>query len=193
MPTLRRTLPVFLLAVTLAAAARPAAGLVYLTGKLGQTDTAISVGDSFRAVLEGDDSSWGAGVGVNLGRYFALQLEYLDLGAVAGSGSFCPPSQPACAGPTFLLDADSEALALSVLPSYPLTERLWTYLKVGYFTFDTDISGASARDLEEADEDDLLLGIGLRLDLGGPVDLFLEYEELGDVVETVSVGATFSF
>ena len=47
--------------------------------------------------------------------------------------------------------------------------------------------------LDQRSEEDLIYGAGLRLEIPGPIDAFAEYERIGDVFDTVAIGATWGF
>ena len=60
----------------------------------------------------------------------------------------------------------------------------------------SDVSQAleAANDLvEDFDDEGLLLGVGLRVNLIGPIDFFGEIEQLTDDFELVHVGVTLGF
>ena len=186
------TLIVAAAVLILAPAAR--AGGLYFVGKLGSTDTKVDVGTGFTDVLDGDDNSSSFGLGLRFGAW-AFQAEYQDLGQVPGFGSACAP-EDLCIALAVPVEADSSAISVTVLPHMQLTRRLQGYLKLGFISWDTDISAvedAGSQFLEEFSDEDLVYGAGVRLEIPGPVGAFAEYERIADAFDTVAIGATWGF
>ena len=187
------TLIIAATALTLAPAAE--AGGFYFVGKLGSTDTKVDVDTGFTNVLDGDDNSSSYGIGLRFGRW-AFQAEYQDLGQVPGFGSACAFDEPVCIATALPVEADSSAISVTVLPHLQLTRRFQGYLKLGFISWDTDISavqGAGEQFLEEFSDEDLVYGAGIRLEIPGPVGAFAEYERIADAFDTVAIGATWGF
>ncbi len=171
------------------------AGGFYIVGKLGSTDTAINVGAGFDSVLDGDDNSSSFGLGLKLGRRLAVQAEYYDLGKVPGFRSACAFEEPLCVA-GLPVEADSSAISVTVLPHLQLTERIQLYAKLGYISWDTDISAVQDQGgqfLDEFSDEDLVWGGGLRLQIPGPLGAFAEYERIADAFDTVAIGGTWGF
>ena len=193
---MRRALLITLFLSTAAIALAPAAeaGGLYFVGKLGSTDTGIDIGTGLTRVLDGDDNSSSFGLGLKLGRW-AVQAEYHDLGDVTGFRSACPPEE-LCIAVAVPVEADSSAVSVTVLPHLQLTRRVQGYLKVGFISWDTDISDieqAGERFFESFDDEDLVYGGGLRVEIPGPVGAFVEYERIADAFDTVAIGGTWGF
>lgn len=183
------------LAVLLLAPAAKADGL-YFVGKLGSTDTNVDVGSGLTQVLDGDDNSTSFGLGLKLGNYLVFQAEYYDLGNVPGFGSACAFDEPVCIAVALPVEADSSAISVTWLPHFDLTRNLQVYAKLGFISWDTDISAveeAGSQFIEEYSDEDLVYGAGLRLQIPGPVDGFAEYERIADSFDTVAIGATWGF
>ncbi len=198
MPHLTRSTRLALLAAVLLIALPAAADAnpFYLVGKLGNTDTDAELGDSFRQIVAGDDTSSGIGLGVRFGRHFAIQAEYLDLGVVPGAGSLCGPSDQPCLALVVPVVADSTAISVTLLPHLEVSRRLSLYGKLGFVSWDSDVSQldeAGKRFIDEFKDEELVYGAGLRFELPGPIDLFGEYERIGDLFDSVSLGATLGF
>jgi hypothetical protein len=160
----------FTLLLTTALVLAPAAeaGPFYLLAKLGSTDVAVDVAGGFDNVLDGDDNSSSFGLGMKFGKHMAFQAEYHDLGSVAGFASPCTEKVPACLALALPVEADSSAISVTFLPHLLLTERLQIYAKVGFISWDTDISavGSQGRDfLDSFDDEELVYGAGLRLEM----------------------------
>lgn len=195
---MRRSLltTLYVAAAALAVAPAAEAGPFYFVGKLGSTDTGIDVAGGFTNVLDGDDNSSSFGLGLKLGRHLALQAEYYDLGKVGGFGSACPPEEPACIAVALPVEADSSAISVTVLPLLEITDRLQGYAKLGFISWDTDVSAVRQQGrefLEEFSDEDLVYGAGIRLQIPGPVGAFAEYERIADSFDTVAIGVTWGF
>ena len=195
---MRRTALVCL-ALVLALAAAPAADALplFLSGKIGNASLDASLGDRFNQVLDGDDDAWAIGVGYRLGKRWVFMAEYHDLGNVPGLGSPCPQNVETCAAVVVPIEADSEATTVSAQANFPIfRQRLLLYAKAGVVAWSSDVSQAldAAGDLvEDFDDEGLLFGVGLRVNLPGPIDVFGEIEQLTDDFELVHVGVTFGF
>lgn len=195
---MRNTL-VVCLTITLLAAAAPAAEALplFLSGKIGNASLDASFGDRFSQVLDGEDDAWAVGLGYRLGKRWVVMAEYHDLGNVPGLGSPCPQDVEACAAVVVPIEADSEATTLSAQVNFPVfRQRLLLYAKAGVVAWSSDVSQTleAANELvEDFDDEGLLLGVGLRVNLLGPIDFFGEIEQLADDFELVHVGVTFGF
>ncbi len=171
------------------------AGGFYITGKLADTSLDGSLGDSFGEIVDGDDTGWSLGVGFRLGKYLAFQAEYNDLGSSTGTGSACS-IEDLCIALVVPLEVDSTAISVTVLPHLPLTERLSLYGKLGFVSFESDVSAiedAGESFIEDFDDEDIVYGVGVRFKLFGPLGVFAEYESIAGTFETVSLGATLGF
>ena len=185
---------ILLLTALLALAPAAKAGGIYFVGKLGSTDTSVDASAAFDNVLDGDDNSSSIGLGLRFGAW-AVQAEYYDLGKVPGFGSACPPEE-LCISVPIPLEADSSAISVTVLPHYELTRNLQAYAKLGFISWDTDISAVEetgSQFLEEFSGEDLVYGVGVRLSIPGPVGAFAEYERIADTFDTFAIGATWGF
>ncbi len=193
-PTYRPVL--IALTLTVLAPAAFAGNPFYLVGKLGDTSLDVDFGRSFQQIIDGNDNSWSVGVGFKLGKYFAFQGEYYDFGAASGSGSPCDDSTDGCIESQVPLEADSTAVSVTVLPQLPLSERFSLYGKLGFVSWESDVSeiqDAGDRFIDDFDDEDIVFGGGLRYQLPGPLSVFGEYERISDTFETFSLGATLGF
>lgn len=173
------------------------AGPFYLTGRLIDSSVDADFGDAAGRIDAGDNG-WGAGLGLKLGRYLAVQTEYHDFGQVSGFGfgDPCADIRTLCLTGGPALEVDSTALSLSVLPQLPLSRRFSLYGKVGVISWDSDVTevGPDFRQrVGSFQADELLLGAGLRFELPGPADLYAEYEEIESTFETLSLGVTLGY
>ena len=185
-----------LVALAMLATAAAAENPIYLTGKLGNTTFDTDLGDSFRQVIDGDDNSWSVGLGLRFGDYLVFQGEYHDFGSVPGLGAPCPDDAEVCPTIVIPVEADSSAVSVSFLPHLPLGERAFLYGKIGFVSWESDVSeaiDAGSDFIDDFDDEELLYGAGFRLMLPGPFAGFVEYEKISDAFETISVGVTYGF
>ncbi len=191
-----RSLLIFLGLIALAQAAA-AENPIFFTGKLGNTSLDARVGDGFSKIIDGDDNSWTFGLGLRFGDHLVFQAEYHDFGSIPGQGSPCPSDSPgACIAIVVPVEADSSAVSVSFLPHLPLGERFFLYGKVGFVSWDSDISqirDAGSRFIEDFDDEDLFYGAGVRVMFPGPFAGFAELEKINDAFETISLGVTYGF
>ena len=168
---------------------------LYVSLKLGTTDVDASFGDAFDQVVEGDDESKTVEVGYRWSRYWAIQAGYHDFGEVPGFGTPCPEGAEACIPIEVPIESESKAYSIAIVPQLPLGKRLSVFVKVGAVALETDVRGGG--DLvsfaEDFSEEDVIWGAGLRAGVVGPLQLFYEYEGIGDDFETQSFGATWQF
>ena len=193
---MRRVLLTILFLTTTALVLAPAAeaGPFYIFGKLGSTDASVDVATGFDSVLDGDDNSAGYGVGFKTGRHMAFQIEYHDLGNIPGLGTACAAGNPICEA--LPLEADSAGISVSIVPHVLLTQRIRIYAKLGYISWDSDISAVSdlgSQFINEFSDEDLVYGAGLRFQIPGPFGAFAEYERIADAFDTVAIGASWGF
>ncbi len=194
MRRIHRTVLILLSLAALASAAT--AGPIYWTGKLGNTSLDSRLGDSFTQFLDGDDNSWTLGLGLRFGDYLVFQAEYHDFGKVPGLGSPCSDDDQVCLDVVVPVEADSSAVSVSFVPHLPLGERFFVFGKLGFVSWESDVSEAvdAAGDfIDDFDDEDLLYGAGVKLELPGPFSVFAEYEKINDAFETIALGATYGF
>ena len=194
MRPIRRTVLLFLVLAALAPAAA-ADNPFYLTLRLGSTSLDADVEEAVDQVLDGDDNSLAVGLGFRFGKYMAFQAEWHDLGEVTGAGLPCPVDELIlCAEPEIPIEADSSAVSVTFLPQLPLGgERFFLYGKLGFVSWESDVSEAieAGSRLGEVSDEDLVYGLGFRVELPGPFTAFAEFEKFADTFETVALGATF--
>lgn len=195
---MRRWLGCAMLLAFLVAVTPPAEALnpFFATVKAGQSSLDEDLVGDFGALIDGEDESYALGIGARFGKYVVFQAEYQDLGTVSAVGPPCLDPEVLCIALAAPLEADSTAVSVSFLPHFPLTERVSLFGKLGYVSWDSELSAvqeAGERFFESFEREDALYGGGLRVALPGPVGVFLEYERLTDVFEMISVGATFGF
>ncbi|REJ80116.1 MAG: hypothetical protein DWQ36_12080 [Acidobacteria bacterium] len=178
-------------------AATPAAASdfgFYASLKAGTTDVDASLGDNLDQILDGDDETTAIEAGFRFGRFWGVQAGYHDFGEVAGSGA-CP----ACGlstGLTIPTVAETTGYSLSFVPELPLGNWLSVFAKGGLIAWQTDIRAADSAGggaITEVSEEDLIYGLGVRVDFLGPFELFGEWESIAGDFETISFGVTLLF
>jgi hypothetical protein len=167
----------------------------YASIKLGTTDVDASFGDAFDKIIDGDDDSKTFELGFRWSRYWAIQGGYHDFGEAPGFGTPCRDDAEICTPVIVPLEADTEAYSIAIVPQLPLGKRLSIFVKVGAIALESEVRDADGtRDFfEDFSEEDVLWGAGLRLGLLGPIQVFYEYEGVGENFETQSFGATWQF
>lgn len=181
-----------ILGLALVASAASAGNPFYFTGKLGSTTFDGDLDGAFIPVFDDGDETWSFGLGFKLGKRLAFQAEYHDLGNASGLFPACEE----CDVIPSTFETDSTVLSVTVLPSLPLGARFHLYGKFGLVSWESElseISDAADRFVEDFDDEDVIYGAGLRFLLPGPFDVYGEYENIGDIFETIAVGATFGF
>ena len=183
------TAAVALLAPPLARAHDPG---LYISFKLGTTDVDASFGDAFDQVVEGDDESKTVEVGYRWSRYWAIQAGYHDFGEAPGFGRPCRDDAEVCTPIDVPIESESKAYSIAIVPQLPLGKRLSVFVKVGAVALETDVRGGGdiVSFAEDFSEEDVIWGAGLRAGVVGPLQLFYEYEGIGDDFQTQSFGAT---
>ncbi|HVS13306.1 MAG TPA: outer membrane beta-barrel protein [Thermoanaerobaculia bacterium] len=191
-----RCLVLAVLVVLCASVADAADRRFYLSAKWGTTDVDGRLDDTFDQILDGDEDSSGFEVGYRFMKYLGVQAGYHDFGSVPGFGPPCGPGDEVC--PLALVIptvADTTAYSLSVVPRLPLLGTLSLFGKVGLARWESDLRAAfgDGTGLGSFSEEDVIYGAGLRAGLLGPLSVYAEYEKIGDVIETISLGATLTF
>lgn len=186
------------LTVVILAAAFPASasagGPLYVTGAVLDASTDLDFEKDFgRRLFKDDDEGWSLGVGFHIGKHLAIEGTYHDLGS-AREDSICSDPEVLCAALVAPSSVDSTAVSVSVLPHWPLNEHVSLYGRVGIATWESDVRESFAgTSLRNVDEEELILGAGVRVAVLGPLGAFAEYSRIADTFETVSLGATLGF
>ncbi len=182
----------------LAALPTPAAAEfgLYAVGKKGTTSPDADLGESLRLLGGGEDDSWGLGLGLRLGKFLALQAEYQDFGSVPVVSGTCADPEVLCITLAAPANLDSTAISVTVLPHLQFYKRLYVYGKLGFVSWDSDVSlvgDAGERFLQSFDGEDIVYGAGVRVIVLGPFGAFVEYERIADAFDSTSLGVTFGF
>lgn len=177
----------FCVSPTLAFGASP----IYLTGSIANASTDLDVVADFERLIDDDDEGWSLGVGFHLGRFLAIEGAYHDYGTAIEPSSCTPDMLCIQVAPA---QSDSTAVAVSVLPHWPLNDNVSIYGRFGVASWESDVSEAfSDLKLGSAEDEEAIYGAGVRLVFAGPFGAFAEVSRVGDTFETVSIGATWGF
>ena len=168
---------------------------LYVSIKYGTTDVDASFGDAFDQVVEGDDDSQTLEAGYRWSPHFAIQGGYHDFGEVPGFGTPCTDDDDVCLPIDIPIEAETTAYSLSFVPQFPLGKRLSVFGKIGAIALETEVNDKSdiSDFFDDFEEEDVIWGAGLRLQIFGPIQIFYEYEGVGEDFETQSFGATWQF
>ena len=161
----------------------------YVGGSLGQA----SVNDFCDGLsnCEDKDTAWRVFGGYQANRNFSVEVGYTDLGEV--SGSFGASTVKAAA----------TALELVGIGSFPVTNELSLYGKIGIYRGETDVTGTGLFSGSVSDSNtDLTFGVGIRYDFSRNLGLRAEWQRYSDFggsdigeadVDALSVGLVWKF
>lgn len=168
---------------------------LYVSLKLGTTDVDASYGSAFRQVIDGNDESVTFEAGFRYSSHWAIQAAYHDFGSAPGVGAPCGDEAAACPAIIVPVASDATAYSLAIVPQLPLGRRLSLFGKIGLVAWDSQVrqTGGVANVIGNFSEEDLLWGVGARVAIFGPLEVFYEYEGIGDTFETQAFGATLQF
>ena len=168
---------------------------LYVSLKYGTTDVDASIGDAFDQVIDGDDDSQAIEAGFRWSPYFAIQAGYHDFGKVRGFGEPCPDDAEVCVPIEVPIEAETEAFSLSIVPQFPLGKRLSLFGKIGAIALETEVNDQSGviDFFGDIDEQEVIFGAGVRLGIFWGIQVFYEYEWVGEDFETQSFGASWQF
>jgi OOP family OmpA-OmpF porin len=183
---------------------RMALNAVALLGLLASTNVLAEIEPGFYAgvgvgkasveiddLFDGDDTAFKVFGGYNINQYFALEAAYFDAGE--------PDQTIALPGPDLTLKVATTGLNLSLLGRAPLGDMFSLFGKVGYASYDVEISSSvngQTAFSEDGSDDDLSYGVGAAFNLGTSFELRAEYEviDIEDVDFTVvSVNGVYRF
>lgn len=173
----------------------------YLFASIGQSDADVSkseldtfwgVGPGISSSMDQKDTAWKIGAGIQLNRNFAVELQYLDLGAArykATDGILVARTT-----------AETKGYGLNLVATLPL-DSLDLFAKLGYHQLktDADFSFAGVDVFSDNDKERVLsYGIGAGYALNESFGLVAEYERYNDVadsfdVDFLSVGLRYKF
>jgi hypothetical protein len=155
----------------------------YAAGSVGASSVELRADYPRDGFVSLDDDRFA--VGLELGwaanPHLAIELGYYDLGEPGGRGFFCPPGA-VCALVIQGAEADAEAWALSIAPSWPVTDRLALYAELGVARWQVAprLEGGPRRNLPDVDGSDFRAAAGARLALTQRLDLQAEVAGFDD-------------
>ncbi len=182
-----------LLVSTLAAPAVASERELYVGFHLGQAGVDIEVGDAFDQVLDGDANSRNYEAGFRFSRYFAVEASYYDFSKVDGTIRPCAERVPCT---DLQIRGKINALSVAIVPRYEVTGRISVFAKAGLVAWGADIEDAVDElelTLEDLDEDDLIYGVGVEIQLLGRLRAVGRIESIGGDIETFSAGVRLGF
>jgi len=176
-----------------AAVAQGKLGNLYVGGAIGQSDVDTSVADGVidSGTVDGKDTAFKAFAGIQLHPNFAVELSYVDLGAVKYSGTF--GGAPVTGGAI-----DLKGVGLAAVGSWPFSEYLSVHARAGFWSWE-----AEARDTTAgvpfgvtSDGTDLFYGIGATLNVTRNIGVRVEWEQYkleSDQAGLISLGVLYRF
>lgn len=148
--------------------------------------SASSSTESGAYVVDGNEDSWSAGVGYSINRYLSLQVAYHDL----GHGHFatdCPPPRVCLIANEDRVDIDG--IAVSATGSFPITDAIDVFGRVGVMSWDADFDVAA----NDASDEDVVYGIGVGYSFADTWRITVQYEDYGFDVDSTTVGISHRF
>lgn len=158
-----------------------------------------------RRTIAFDDESDAAGVevGYRFNDYIGLQAGYHDLGTFQGTAPFCPNNDQACIAHLALfapLPFEAQVLgwSLAAVPSWPFTDRLSAYGKVGLLDWETEMElipvfHVIIAEFDTFSDTDLVTALGLRYRFRKNLGALIEYQRLDLDLDSTTVGVTWKF
>ncbi len=213
---------VLLLTGLLALAAAPAnaaeattkwASGLYATASIGQTRADMD--DLAGFDVDDTDIGYSVGIGYEFNKYLAFEAGYINLGEVTatatGNYSGTYNGAPFTATGTVNLEAETDGFYFGPQVSFPVTDRLDLYAKVGLFSWDVDVKAIASGSLtyggtvyagsSEAtasdDGTDVYFGAGLSYDVTDIITVKADWTRFNDVSDTdidfIAAGLVFKF
>lgn len=196
---MRRPLALYAVAaVTCAALAVPSFAETgpYLSARVGNTDFEIDFEDAFDSVFEGDDDTKAFEVGYRIFDWLGVQVGYHDFGSF-NVVDICEACLITTNELGFPLKVEAEAWSVSALAEVSLLPFLSLYGKAGIARLEANLDSeveVAVTPFGELEDEEALLGVGLRLwVLPTRLNVFAEFERIGDDFETASAGISLQF
>ena len=166
--------------------------------RLGRSSLESSFGERHSKSFDDQADASSVEVGYFFNRYVGIQAGYHDLGSFEGTGSPCPDEVDPCIALLAPIEAEVTGWSLAVVPSWPFTERLSAFAKLGALAWNTDLSSelivtAHGREFETLSSTDLLAGIGLSYRLSTRLGAVAEYRRLDLDLASTSLGVNWRF
>jgi OmpA-OmpF porin, OOP family len=161
----------------------------YVGGAIGQTTIDACGVVPAGLSCDDEDTSWKILGGYQINRNFSAELGYSNLGEITASG------------PGGSLSIESNAWELVGVGSYPLSNQLSVYGKLGLYRAEVELTSTVGISGDET-ATDLTYGVGLRYDFTPTIGVRGEWQRYGDVgggstgegdVDVLSVGVIFKF
>lgn len=183
----------------------------YLQARAGEANLAAGFGRHLTKTFDSDESAYSFEVGYQVNRYLAIQAGLHDLGKHTGLGSPCAEDASGCIerlasefglcvqGRQCLeilvpVGGEVTGTSLSVVPRWPITDRLSVAGKLGWMAWETEITGLFySGDRETFSDDDLLTGLAVHYAFPNGLGLLLEYESLDLDLDVASAGLSWRF
>lgn len=138
--------------------------------------------DAVDASLDESDNGYGIGLGYTLTNYFALELAYRELMGIEEGVAY--------EDYTYTFNTDISALQASLLASYPLSDALSVYSRLGVGRIDVDSEiyendwGDITRESDSESETKALFGIGGRYAITEQFGVRAEYSRFAEIEDT---------
>jgi len=148
---------------------------IYIGVNVGQAEPDVSGFDS--------DTSFGMLAGYNLNEYFAVEVNYTDLGQSSDN-----------VDPVWTISSDGFGAAL--VGRYAVKEQLEVFAKVGAFAWDAELSEAGAGTIASDDGTDLAWALGAAYSFTDNIHIvgqFRRFDIADGDVDNITIGANFSF
>ena len=181
------TLGIAVLLLVLSADSAIAQKNFYVFGALGNTNSDVALGGLNR--VDDGASSYALGAGYSFTRNISLEAAYTDFSSHDGETD-CPPGFTCLVIPVSS-KANMTGLSLSVIGSFPVTEKLDVYGKLGLTGWDVEFDGISAA-FDDSGED-LHYGLGLRWAIDDDWKAFAEFRKADLDLDTFSIGIRYDF
>ena len=179
-----------------------ALGLMAATAAQADTQPGFYAGAGFGTTKIGDDEFDGSGIddsdtgfkvfgGYNFNENFGIEAAWFDFGEA--SGEFSDPLFGDAS-----ISIGVSGLSASAVGRLPVSEMFSLYGKVGFASYDVDVSfnipGLGSGSGSESDSD-MIYGVGGALSFGGSFEARLEYEALNSDADAnmISLSGLFRF
>lgn len=166
-----------------------------VTLKAGQASVAENFHpNSYGWRADDEDTSAGLAVTYSPSRFFGFEAAYHDLGTYPGLPVYCE----VCTAFEILViahpaEVEFSGFSLAVLPTWPLTDNLAIFGKLGVFDWQGDVTRFFPRQrVDDPSGTDLLTGIGARFTSPSGLGVQIEYETT-ELHENLSLGASWTF
>ena len=154
-------------------------GGFYLDASVGQTDINESGWD--------DGTSFSIGAGYSFTKYISVEARYIDFGEFDDND---PP----------VWTVSGDAFVVDLVGSYPLTDRVSMFAKVGVFGWDVELTEDGFGELASDDGTDITYGVGISLSFAESFSSYIQFKRYAfdvggeDVdLDDISIGFQYRF